>query len=504
MSEVLEFLGNIGSFADLMPFVMLAIGLVLGIIIGALPGVGPLLGVVLAIPFTFHMDPVSGVALLIGIYQGGSYGGALTAAILGIPGTPMAAATLLDAYPMALAGRASEAVTLSTIGSAFGGILGGIVLIFTAPSLAKIAISFGPAETFALALLGMTAIATLSQGSTVKGLLSGLLGLSLATVGNDPITGFTRFNFGTTRLEGGITFVALLVGLFAVSEVLMQLERPVRAYEGSRRVGVSWPAFRTLKTKIVGYVRSSLVGVVVGVIPGIGGVTSSFLSYKLAKDFSRHPERFGKGEADGVIASEAANSATTGGALIPMLAIGIPGDPVVAAMMGGLLIHGLTPGPALFFYNKEVLYGIFAAFMVGAVLLLPFGLAMIPGLLRVLRIPQSILMAGVVLLSTLGTFAVQRQVFDIWQMWFFGLLGYAMRKARFPLAPLIIGFVLGPIFEVNIRRTTIVAGDDFIGFLGGRPIALLVFSLIVLALIFPFVQAYLARRRREQFTAQAD
>jgi putative tricarboxylic transport membrane protein len=237
-----------------------------------------------------------------------------------------------------------------------------------------------------------------------------------------------------------------------------------------------------------------VVGIVIGIIPGIGGVTSSFLSYKLAKDFSKTPERFGKGEESGVIASEAANSATTGGAMIPMLAIGIPGDPIVAVLMGGLMIQGLTPGPMMFLANKDVIAGIFAAFLVGAVLLLPLGLALLPLFVRVLKIPQSILMAAVLLLSTLGTYALQRQVADLWIMWLFGLVGYLMRKGGFPLAPFVIGVVLGPIFESNLRRTTIMVGGDFWGFMLGRPIALCVLALALAALVLPMVQAWRSRR----------
>ena len=357
---------NAGAYIGIWQLVIVVAGLVIGTIIGVLPGLGPLLGVTLAIPFTFHMDPVSSLALLIGIYQGGSYGGAISATLLGIPGTPIAAATLLDAYPMAKAGRASEAVSLATVGSWVGGIVGGLLLLlFFAPLLAAVAIKFGPAEKLGLALLGLTAIATLSQGSTVKGLLSGAVGLLLATIGVDPFTSIDRFNFGLTSLTGGLTFVSLLVGLFAISELLVQIETGVRAWDAVSRVGFTVRTLKTTLTHCFGYLRASVTGVIVGVIPGIGGVTSSFLAYKLARDFSKRADRFGKGEPEGVIATESANSATTGGALIPMLAIGIPGDPIVAVMMGGLLIHGLSPGPTLFFTNVEVLNGIFAIFLVG-------------------------------------------------------------------------------------------------------------------------------------------
>ncbi len=495
--EMLTTITQMGAALQPVTLLPLAFGLVFGILIGALPGMGPLLGVVLAIPFTFHMEPIAALALLIGIYQGGNYGGAISATILGIPGTPMASATLLDCYPMALRGKASEAVTLALTASFVGGVVSAIVLVLVAPALANFALQFGPIETFALALLGLTAIATLAQGSAVKGLLSGLLGLTFATIGNEPITGYQRFNFGFTQLQGGVMLVAMMMGIFAVSELLVQLERPMRVWQSSGRIGVSFSVFRTLLNKKVVYLRSSITGVSIGVIPGVGGVTSAFLSYKLAKDFSDRPENFGKGEVDGVIASESANSATTGGALIPMLAIGIPGDPVTAAMMGGLLIQGLTPGPQMFTSEVEVVNGILGAFLVGAVLLLPIGMALIPVFVRILRIPFSALLASVLVLSTIGTFLVQRYTLDLWQLWFFGTVGYVMRKAKFPLSPAVIGFVLGPIFEVNLRRTTMVTGDDPVAYVFGRPIAIVIFALVVLALVFPLVQSRLAQQKKQ-------
>jgi putative tricarboxylic transport membrane protein len=494
--DLFSTLGEMSFALHAAPLLALVIGLVFGITIGALPGMGPLLGVVLAIPFTFYMDPVSSLALLIGIYQGGNYGGAVTAAMLGIPGTPMASATLLDAYPMAVRGQASEAVSLALIASFFGGVFSAVTLILIAPALALFALRFGPPETFALALLGLTAIATLSQGSTLKGLLSGLLGLILVTIGSDPITGFQRFNYGRTELGGGVTLVAMMMGIFAVSELLVQLERPARVWQATGRIGPSYKMFRTIGSRFVNYIRSSITGVAIGIIPGVGGVTSAFLSYKLAKDFSGRPDAFGKGEPDGVIASEAANSATTGGALIPMLAIGIPGDPVTAAMMGGLLIQGLTPGPRLFTTNVEVIHGIFGAFLVGSLLLLPIGLASISLFVRLLKVPFSALLAAVLVLCTIGTFLVQRATLDLWQLWFFGALGYGMRKAKIPLSPCVIGFVLGPIFEVNLRRTTMLTGDDTLGYLAGRPITLVILVLVILSLLFPALQAYYANRQR--------
>lgn len=473
----------------------LVIGLVLGIVIGVLPGLGPLMGVVLAIPFTFYLQPVSGMALLLGIYQGGSYGGAISATVLGIPGTPMAASTLLDAHPMAQQGRASEAVSLATVASSFGGVAGGFILLVAAPPLAMIAMRFGPAETFAMALLGLTCIASLSQGSMVKGLVAGLAGLAVATVGNDPITGYPRFTFGTPFLEGGVSLVSLLVGLFAISEVLMQIEHPLRALRIKGRVGATWSTLTSVVTRFAAYVRASAIGTLIGAIPGVGGVTSSFLAYNVAKQMSSAPEEFGSGKREGVIATEAANSATCGGAMIPMMALGIPGDPIVAALMGGLLIHGLTPGAQLFLYHPETVAGIFIAFIIGAVLLLPIGFLGIPLFVRVLRVPQALLVSAVLLLSVVGTYALQSQMMDLWVMWFFGVVGYCLRKADYPLAPLVIGMVLGPIMEANFRRTLILMDNSFWEFIASRPIAL---GILVAALVFLAAPIVLDRVRRRR------
>lgn len=474
-----------------------AVGLVIGIVIGVLPGLGPLLGVTLAIPFTFELDAVTGVALLMGIYQGGSFGGAITAIILGIPGTPIAAATMLDGRPMAERGQASQAVTLATIGSWFGGIFSGIALLMFAPVLADFALKFGPAEIFCLALLGLTAIATLSDGSALKGMFAGVLGLLFAAVGTDPYTGISRFNFGITELSGGITFVALLVGLFAIPEVLFQFERTAGQAKPLSGVRFDIGALRTLKNRLVTYGRSSLIGVVVGTVPGIGGVVSSFMSYKFARDFSDRKEKFGKGEPDGVIATEAANSSTTGGALIPMLSLGIPGDPIVAVMMGGLLVHGITPGPSLFLTDADVVAGIFALFLFGALLLLPFGALFFPLFVRVLKIPQGILIVVVVLLAVYGTYAVHGRIFDLWTMMAFGAFGYAMVKMDIPRSPLIIGFVLGPVVEVNLRRMSSLAQADPIDYLLGRPLSLVILALVLLALAYP-LHTLLTRRRESR------
>lgn len=472
----------------------LLVGLSTGIIVGALPGVGPLLGVIMAIPFTFYAEPVSAMALLIGIYQGGSYGGAVAATMIGIPGTPMAAATMLDARPMALAGRASEAVTLSTIGSAFGGVISAIVLIAIAPQLASIALRFGPAETAAFALLGLTALGALSGDSPLKGWAMGFLGLFAATIGLDPVSGVQRFTFGSTYFDAGVTLVPLLVGLFSISEVLMQVEKPIRASDSSSGAAASAKAFSSLLSRPINYLRSSLIGVFIGIVPGIGGVTASFLSYRMAMSFRKEGDAdFGKGNPDGVIASETANSAVTGGALIPMMSLSIPGDPIVAVLMGGLILQGVQPGPQLFLQNAEVAQGIFLIFLLGAVLLLPMGLVFIRGVVRILRLPQWSIMTGVLMISLVGTYSVSRQINDLWLLVFFGLLGYLLRKANYPLAPLVIGFVLGPIFESNFRRTVLVSQGELFSYVLARPIALSVLVCVAVLLFMPLLRRVVQR-----------
>jgi putative tricarboxylic transport membrane protein len=484
---MMSVLADIQQFVGFTQLQYIVIGVILGTIIGALPGCGPMMGVTLTIPFTFYLDPVSSLALLIGIYQGGSFGGAISAALVGIPGTPIAAATLLDAYPMSQSGRASEAITLATVASWFGGCFGGIVLLVAAPSLASFALSFGPAERLGLALIGLTAIASLSAGSTVKGLMSGALGLMLATVGSDPFTGMNRFDFGISELTGGLTFVSLLVGLFAISEMLIQLESTTPTARVTEKIRFSTKCLWTLISDWGNYLRSSLIGVLVGVVPGVGGVSSAFLSYKISKDLSPDKDQYGKGAPGGVVATEAANSATTGGALLPMLSLGIPGDPIVAVMMGGLLIHGVTPGPAFMLTNAPMLNGILGVFLIGAFLLLPIGWLLLPVFVRILSIPKSFLTTLILALCIFGTYATNRELFDIWLLWIFGFLGYAMRKGGVPLSPLVIGFVLGPIVEESLRRLATISGNNFWGFLIGRPIALTCFVLIVAMLIGPFL-----------------
>ncbi|MDB3936102.1 tripartite tricarboxylate transporter permease [Granulosicoccus sp.] len=485
MENIYHTLINIPNLLNVWQFLSLFLGLSVGIIIGALPGVGPLLGVVMAIPFTFYMDSVSSMALLMGIYQGGFYGGALSAVVIGIPGTPMAAATMLDARPMALQGQASLSVTLSTIASSVGGIISGLVLIAVAPALAAIAVKFGPAETATFALLGLTSMGALCGTSPIKGWMMGFLGLLIATIGLDPVSGVSRFTFDSVYLDSGITLIPLLVGLFSVSEVLLQIEKPLRANDNARTISACTAVFKSLLERPFNYIRSSLIGVFVGILPGIGGVTASFLSYRIAMFFKKKADPdFRNGNPDGVIASEAANSAVTGGALIPMLVLAIPGDPIVAVLMGGLMLQGVQPGAMMFTNHPDVVQGIFAVFIIGAILILPLGFLFMRGIVGILKLPTWSIMSSVLMISIIGTYAVSRQITDIWMLLCFGIVGYLLRKGDYPLAPIVIGFVLGPIFEKNFRRTGLISQGDLFGYIFERPIAL---GVLITTLIFIFV-----------------
>lgn len=480
MREII--IGGLETFLGIQPILFTGIGVFLGIIIGVLPGIGPLLGVILLTPVVIPFSPVSGMGLLIGVFVGGSCGGAISAVLLRIPGTPIAAATLLDGYPMAQKGKAPEAVGLSISASALGGLIGGIFLVVGAPQLAKVALKFGPPEYFALTVTGLIAIAVVSRGSTLKGLLSACFGLIIASIGTDPFTGYDRFTFGFGNLMGGIRLVALLVGLFAISEMFIQIKKG--GLNVKPDIKVFRPSFSTVLVVIKNFrnlFRSSFIGTFIGALPGTGAVTASFISYAMAKSSSREPEKFGTGTPEGVIATEAANNACAGGALIPTLALAIPGEPISAVLMGSLMLIGLLPGPLLFRDHPDIVGGLFYAYISANIFLLLLGIFFTPLFVSILKIRKNRMIPIIILLSIVGTYSVQASLFDIWTMWFFGLVGYVMRKRGFSLAPLVIAKVLGPILEPAFRRALIISGGSFSIFIQ-RPIAfsILIFNVFLL------------------------
>ncbi len=493
-----ELLQGVPLFFNPLALAATTLGIIAGLVIGVLPGLGPLMGIVLMLPVAFHLPPIAGMGMLIAIYIGGSAGGSVSAILLRIPGTPIAAATLFDGFPMAQKGRAQDAVGLAMTASTLGGLIGGIVLLFFSPLLAKFALRFAPPEYFGMALLGVLTIAIVSEGSALKGLLAGGLGLALAMIGTDEFTNAYRFTFGNFNLSSGPHVVAVVVGLFALSELFFQIEsggfldRP-----NVQRLRVSFRAFRLIVHHKVNLVRSALIGTFFGAIPGTGGDVSAFISYAAAKKMSRPGEVFGEGAEAGIVASEAANNGCCGGAMIPTLSLGIPGDGSTAVLMGGLILLGFFPGPELFRSHPEIVGGIFIAYMVGNIIMLLLGVVLAPLFGRVLRIPKAWLIPAVLLLSVLGTYALQSSVFDLWVMLVFGAVGYLMRRAHYPLAPVIIGMILGNVLENNFRRALLLSRDGPMIFVE-RPISAAIIAIDILLLIMIVVSTIRASRRAER------
>ena len=471
--------GGLALAMSLKAVLLVLIGTLLGVFIGAIPGLGPLMGIILLLPVVITLTPVEGVGLLMAIFVGGSCGGAISAILLGIPGTPLAAATLLDGYPMAKNGKHSEAVGLAFTASALGGLIAGIFLIFFTPIIAYFANKFAPPEYSSLAILGLVSIAVVSKESTLKGIIAGLLGLLLATIGTDELTDGTRFTFDTFHLLGGFHIVSICFGLFAISEVAIQLASRGKKVKLDLKLNkVQLKSFLIIIRHIPNLIRSSIVGAFIGALPGTGGVTSAFTAYSISKGRAKPNEKYGEGAEGGVVATESANNATCGGVMIPTLSLGIPGDASSAILMSVLLILGFFPGPQLFNSSPEIVSGIFYVYILSNIFLLVIGIFLAPLFTSILSIREGRLFPIVLLSCVIGTFAVQYSVFDLWAMLGFGLIGTIMRVANYPLAPVVIGVVLGPIAEINIRKSLLLSDNGFLIFIE-RPIS---FFIIVIAI----------------------
>ncbi|MGI5987926.1 MAG: tripartite tricarboxylate transporter permease [Dysosmobacter sp.] len=475
------------GFQEIMNPMCLALifgGTMLGIIFGAIPGLSATMAIALCLPLTYGMEPINGMALLIGLYIGGISGGLVSAILLRIPGTPSSVATCFDGHPLAARGEAGKALGVGIFFSFIGTLMGIIALMFIAPSLAKVALKFSSYEYFSVGVFSITMMCALIKGAIVKGLISGFIGLSIALVGPGRIDGLPRMTFGFHALDGGFDILPLLIGLFAVSEVLQEATQKGQPKE---------EVLQNFKIKGLGFslkegigqipncIRSGLIGLGIGILPGIGGGTSNILAYTVAKNSSKTPEKFGTGIIDGVVASETANNATIGGALIPLLTLGIPGDAVTALLLGSLMVHGLTPGPLLFTNNGPFVYGIFVSSLVANVMML---LAMYLGIrlfARVLMVPKPILLPIIMVLCCVGAYGLNNRVFDVYAVLGFGLLAFALQKGGFPTSPIILGFVLGPMIETNLLRGMMQSEGSFLPFLT-RPISA-VFLLIAVAVI---------------------
>jgi putative tricarboxylic transport membrane protein len=476
--------------------VALLLGSFFGIIIGAIPGLTATMGIALLVPFTFGMTPITGIVMLLGIYTGAIYGGGIASILIKTPGTPAAAATVFDGYPMAQKGLAGKAIGIATISSGIGGTFTALCLAFFAPILAKFALRFSAPEYFALAVFGLSVTITLSGRSPVKGVISGLLGLLIAMIGLDPMGGFQRFTFGFAELTGGISFVPMLIGLFALSEGFRQVEVILTAPRVSAVLKDILPKARDLKECIGAYLRACPIGLIVGITPAIGADTAAFLSYAETKRASKHPERFGKGEPAGV-AAQCGENASTGGDVLPMITLGIPGDAATAVLMGALTIHNLQPGPMLFQNHPAVVHQIFAGMILANVTFVVLGLIFARFFAQVINIERKFLVPLIFICCLVGSYAINNVLYDLVTCAIFGFLGYLMIRYDFPVAPMVLAQILGGMMESNYRRALAMSqGNPAIFFT--RPITV---TILVLA---AFTTIVAVRRQRQALRQEAD
>lgn len=472
---------------------MMNIGMAAGIIIGALPGLSVVLAITVLLPFTFGLDSISGMYLLLGAYCGGVYGGSITAILINAPGTPNAAATAFDGFAMAQKGRAGDALKCALVASTVGGIVSCAALIFFAPVLASLALKFGAPEYFALCVFGLVVVITISGKSILKGFMLAGLGLFISTVGIDSISGNSRFMFGNAKLLGGIQTVALMLGVFAISEILLKSYSGQKSVTGDVEFCKATIKIREIMKYWKTMLRSSLIGVVIGAIPGTGGALAAFLSYNTAQCRSEHPEEFGNGSIEGVLAPEAGNNGVTGATLIPMLTLGIPGDTAVAVLFGALTMQGITPGPSLFTEDKFWVYCIMGGLILINLFMLLQGNFFAKAFAHVTRVPFCILVPCIMIFSTLGAFAIRNYTFDIFVMLIFGFLGYWLKRFDFSIAPLPIALVLGQLTENNLRRSLIL-GKGGVSIFLRRPIALAFLIISGLILLYPVMKKLLGRK----------
>lgn len=470
--------------------ILIILGTFVGIIFGAIPGLTSATAVALFIPITFGMEPIEGISLLLALYIGGISGGLISAILLRIPGTPSSVATTFDGHPMATKGEASKALSVGIFYSFMGTVFSWLALIFIAPILADFAVKFGTPEFFALAVFSLTMVSSLSSGKSVyKSLIACLFGIMITTVGMAPIDGAYRFTFGFHQLDAGINKLPILLGFFAVAQTLEAAEKVGRQEKievigrVDHKASIFGVSMKEFKEQFANMIRSALIGTGIGILPGIGGGTSNVVSYMVARNSSKYPEKFGTGIIDGVIASETANNASIGGALIPMLTLGIPGDNVTAILLGGLIIHNISPGPLLFHSHGDFVYSVFAAVLVASIVMLLMEYFGIKVFVKLLSIPIYILLPIVLALCVVGTFALNSRLFDSACIVVFGIIGYILKKCEFPMTPIVMGFVLGDIAETNLLRGLMLYKGSFWPFLQ-RPITLTFLIIAVLSVVF--------------------
>ncbi len=471
------------------------IGVVFGTIVGILPGLGPTAGIAILIPLTFGMDAVSAIIMLCGIYYGAMYGGTATSVLINVPGESATVMTCLDGHQMARQGRAGVALGIAAFGSFFAGTVGVVALMFLAPWLAEFAVSFGPPEYAALMIMGLSTLSSLGSKSTLKALLMGLVGLILGTVGFDIVTGRPRFTFGTVELTDGIDFIPVAIGLFGIGEVLRAVEKGFKKHQViDVKLSSVFPSAKDWLQARGAILRGTVVGFLVGALPGAGATISSFLAYALEKRVSKHPERFGTGTIEGVAAPESANNAATAGTLTHLLVLGLPGGGATAVMLGALIMYGVRPGPLLFEKRPDLVWGLIASMYLGNLLLVVMNIAFIPAFVQFLRTPPAMLMPIIVVFCLVGAYSINFSLFDVGLMLLFGVVGYYADKYEFPPAPLVLALVLGPMLERALRQSLIMSQGSMEIFFA-RPVSAVLMALAIASLALP-VAAWCWRQLR--------
>jgi len=464
-----------------------------GILVGSIPGLTATMGVALLVPFSFGMDMDASIGMLLGLYCGAMYGGSIASILIRTPGTPAAAATLLDGYPLGQRGEGSRALAMSLWASLIGGLIGCAIMTFLSPQISKFALEFSPAEYFALAIFGLSVIVSISGNSVIKGVMSGTFGLILCTVGSDPISGYPRYIFGNMELYEGPPFIPTLIGLFAVSEIISNVEVFQVKKQITEKIAQVLPSAADMRRCLVTAIKGGIIGSFIGAVPGAGGDIAAFVSYGEAKRSSKTPEKFGTGMIEGVAAAESANNGCTGGAMIPLLSLGVPGDSVTAILLGAFIIHGLQPGPLLYKDNMDVVYMVFASLLVANIAMFVLGACGVRFFAKVIGIDKRMLLPIIFVLSMVGSFSMRNSFFDLFLTLAFGVVGYLLQRYGFPLAPILLALILGPMAESNLRRMLVISQGDPAVFLT-HPIAMTLFVLAALSI----VMTYMSQRKTAQ------
>ena len=498
------FLNSLVYLFSPLPMTLVFIGVVLGIVVGSIPGLTTTMLITLTLPLTFFMESVNAITLLVGMYVGGISGSQIAATLLRMPGTPASIMTTFDGYPMSQQGKSERALGLGITSSFIGGIISFLFLAILSPPLAKLALTFGPWEYFTMVLMALVMLASLSQGSLLKGLIAACLGMMVHLPGVDPSIGQMRLTFGVEALESGLNLMPVLIGAFAVSQIFKDIinidARPPKVSVGRKGMLLN---LADLRKYSVNFIRSSIIGTWVGILPGIGANIAAMLSYSTAKSSSKEPEKFGTGHEPGVIAAETANNASIGGALIPLITMGIPGSVVDAILIGALIIHNLEPGPLLFTTNPEIAYGVISAYLIGNIIMFFVMMFAVVHIAKVLYVPRAFLLAAILLFCIIGVFAVSNSFFDVWIMLLFGIVGFIMERTKMPLGPFVIGFVLSPIAEQQLR-SGLMSTDGSIEPLFTRPFAATFLAISVISLLWPLYIDWRQRRKEKEAELQVD